>query len=99
MGQPSRDGNNTHGRDALRVKTLTLRTTALPPRPSPSIWVMPEFAPEKIPVLSGGRMIGAEITAGGMRACVTALSVGNPHAVVFCGDVASLDLEKSVSAF
>ena len=58
-----------------------------------------EFAPEKIPVLSGGKMIGSEITAGGMRARVTALSVGNPHAVVFCGDIASLDLEKIGSAF
>lgn len=34
-----------------------------------------------------------------MRARVTALSVGNPHAVVFCGDIASLDLEKIGSAF
>ena len=81
------------------VKTLTLRTNGAAVSSVSVDMGYAEFAPEKIPVLSGGKMIGSEITAGGMRARVTALSVGNPHAVVFCGDIASLDLEKIGSAF
>lgn len=81
------------------VKTLTLRTNGAVVSSVSVDMGYAEFAPEKIPVLSGGKMIGSEITAGGMRARVTALSVGNPHAVVFCGDIASLDLEKIGSAF
>ena len=81
------------------VRTLTLRTDGGAVSAVSVDMGYAEFAPDKIPVLSDGMMIGREITAGGMRTRVTALSVGNPHAVVFCDDVAPLDLGKIGPAF
>ena len=81
------------------VKTLTLRTDGDAASSVSVDMGYAEFDPEKIPVLSSEKMIGSEIAVGGMRVRVTALSVGNPHAVVFCDDIASLDLEKIGPAF
>jgi len=45
----------------------------------------PVFEREKIPMLGRGRCIDEEITIEGRKFKVTALSLGNPHAVVFEG--------------
>ena len=53
----------------------------------------PEFEPAKIPVdASGSAFIDQPVEVGGNVWNVTALSVGNPHAVVFVDDVDWLDL-------
>jgi len=51
------------------------------------------FAPEKIPVLlPGERIVRHPLEAGGRVWAITAVSMGNPHAVIFTEDVHSLDL-------
>lgn len=50
------------------------------------------FDPAKIPAVK--EMIDCPAEIGGKTYGITALSVGNPHAVVFCDDPYSLDLEK-----
>ena len=53
----------------------------------------PEFEPSKIPVdASGTAFIDQPMEVGGMQWNVTAVSVGNPHAVVFVDNVDWLDL-------
>ena len=53
----------------------------------------PEFKAEKIPVLTDGEsFINQPMEVGGMQWNVTAVSVGNPHAVVFVDNVDWLDL-------
>ena len=53
----------------------------------------PEFEPAKIPVeASGTAFIDQPVEVGGNMWNVTAVSVGNPHAVVFVDDVDWLDL-------
>ncbi len=50
--------------------------------------------PKKIPVIfDGEKMIGEPIEVGGKRYGITAVSMGNPHAVTFTENVSSLDLE------
>mgnify|MGYP000886969221 FL=1 len=54
----------------------------------------PEFSPEKIPVLADGKdFINKPVEVAGIVWNVTALSVGNPHAVVFVDNVDWLDLQ------
>jgi len=51
--------------------------------------------PEQIPVnLEGKAVIGRMIEVGGREYEITCVSMGNPHAVVFCDDIDSLDLQK-----
>ncbi|MCI8332202.1 MAG: diaminopimelate epimerase [Clostridiales bacterium] len=57
------------------------------------------FAPADIPAASGGPMIDAPITVDGEDYHVTALSVGNPHQVLFMDEIDSLPLEKIGPAF
>ncbi len=46
-----------------------------------------ELAPEKIPVvLQGESIINKEVTIDGKEYAITCVSMGNPHAVVFCDD-------------
>ena len=53
----------------------------------------PEFKAAKIPVLTDGEsFINQPMEVGGMQWNVTAVSVGNPHAVVFVDNVDWLDL-------
>jgi diaminopimelate epimerase len=53
----------------------------------------PEFDPSKIPVLTDDAdFINKPMEIGGILWNVTALSVGNPHAVVFVDNVDWLDL-------
>jgi diaminopimelate epimerase len=55
----------------------------------------PITEPLKIPVLySGERMINQPVNVNGTRYEITAISMGNPHAVVFVDDVKPLNLEK-----
>ncbi len=50
--------------------------------------------PEKIPVLAPDIMISKPVMVAGKEYKLTAVSMGNPHAVCFVDDVDSLDLEK-----
>lgn len=55
----------------------------------------PILEPEKIPVLYKENPVkAAPITVAGQEYAITCVSMGNPHAVVFVGDVASLNLEQ-----
>lgn len=51
------------------------------------------FDPASIPVISDGEMIASPLTVCGREYRLTAVSMGNPHAVIFLPEVASLDLE------
>ncbi len=52
-----------------------------------------ETAPERIPVrLDGKNVISRKVTIGGNDYEITCISMGNPHAVVFCDDVDNLNL-------
>ncbi|MCL2380515.1 MAG: carbamoyl-phosphate synthase large subunit [Treponema sp.] len=52
-----------------------------------------ELRPEKIPVkLAGESVISKPVTIGGVEYAVTCVSMGNPHAVVFCDHLDKLDL-------
>jgi carbamoyl-phosphate synthase large subunit len=49
------------------------------------------LAPEKIPTrLEGENVIARQVNIGGQNYAITCVSMGNPHAVVFCEDVDSL---------
>ena len=55
----------------------------------------PILEPAEIPVISDReRVINEPIEVDGRRYYITGVSMGNPHAVVFVEDTASLDLEK-----
>lgn len=55
----------------------------------------PEFTPEKIPVDDPGeRFVRRPVEAGGEVFEITALSVGNPHAVIFAEDVNGIDIGR-----
>lgn len=55
----------------------------------------PILEPSKIPVLlEGDEIVNRETEIKGKKYKITAVSMGNPHAVVFCDDVKSLNLEK-----
>lgn len=55
----------------------------------------PELTPSKIPaVAEGNAIINQPITVAGRQYRITAVSMGNPHAVVFCDEIDSLNLEK-----
>lgn len=55
----------------------------------------PELIAEKIPVnLNLNKVIDYETTFGGKNYSITCVSMGNPHCVVFCNDINSIDIEK-----
>ena len=55
----------------------------------------PELVPEKIPVVAeGDAVINAPIFVDGAEYHMTAVSMGNPHTVVYVDDVKELDLEQ-----
>ena len=61
---------------------------------------IPVFDPKHIPVLSDGKdFIDRTVTVDGKKYRITALSMGNPHAVVFVDDTDSLDLRVIGPAF
>jgi carbamoyl-phosphate synthase large subunit len=54
-----------------------------------------ELRPEKIPVkLPGESVIARNVIVGGKEYAITCVSMGNPHAVVFCKDVGKLNLSE-----
>jgi diaminopimelate epimerase len=54
----------------------------------------PKFRPKEIPVnLTGERVIEHKIEIAGETLLMTCVSMGNPHAVLFCDDVAAVELE------
>ena len=54
-----------------------------------------ELAPSKIPVnLPGERVVNAPLNIQDKTYRITCVSMGNPHAVVFCDDVDSLNLNE-----
>jgi diaminopimelate epimerase len=60
----------------------------------------PIFTPADIPVrFDEEQMVDAPVTVGGQAYPLTAVSMGNPHAVVFVDDVDSLDLARIGPAF
>ena len=46
----------------------------------------PEFAPDRVPVLSDEPVIGREMLVGGSLQKITCVSMGNPHCVIFVPD-------------
>jgi len=54
-----------------------------------------ELHPAKIPVkLSGENVIAKPVKIGGKEHKITCVSIGNPHAVIFCERIAKLDLHE-----
>ncbi|MDD4565563.1 MAG: carbamoyl-phosphate synthase large subunit [Eubacteriales bacterium] len=52
-----------------------------------------ELSPELIPIkLSGDSIVARTVTVDGKEYAITCVSMGNPHCVVFCHDVESLNL-------
>jgi len=55
----------------------------------------PRLRPEDIPVkIEGDSVINHPVEILGQRLEMTCVSMGNPHAVFFCHDITSVDLEK-----
>lgn len=55
----------------------------------------PILTPGEIPVkFDGDKMINEPITVNGKEYRITAVSMGNPHAVLFCDEIQALDLES-----
>jgi len=55
----------------------------------------PTLTPKDIPIkLSGEKVIEEPIEILGQKLLVTCISTGNPHAIFFCDDVKSIELEK-----
>ena len=54
-----------------------------------------EFSPSKVPVnIEAEKVVAHEATFAGKPYKITCVSMGNPHCVVFCEGINSLDLEK-----
>ncbi len=54
-----------------------------------------ELHPERIPVkLTGESIIARKVKIGGVEYEITCVSMGNPHAVVFCNNLDDLDLKE-----
>ena len=59
-----------------------------------------EMQPEKIPVkLNGENVIARPVSIGGSEYAITCISMGNPHAVVFCEKVDGLDIDRIGALF
>jgi len=55
----------------------------------------PILSPQDIPVnLAGEKVVAQPIDVFGQELLMTCISMGNPHAVFFCDDLQSIDLEK-----
>lgn len=77
------------------IKTLELHVEQGTVRSVTVDMGLPILAPEKIPVQgTGERFLNIPVTVDGREYHVTAVSMGNPHAVVFVPDTASLDLPR-----
>jgi len=55
----------------------------------------PELKPERIPMrLDGEQAVNVPIIVDGKEYLITGVSMGNPHAVVYLGDIEGLEIEK-----
>ncbi|MDR1133952.1 MAG: diaminopimelate epimerase, partial [Synergistaceae bacterium] len=55
---------------------------------------VPMFAPASIPVnLPGDRVMGRVVDIGDKMFCITCVSMGSPHCVIFCDDAERFDVE------
>ncbi|MDE6853666.1 MAG: diaminopimelate epimerase, partial [Muribaculaceae bacterium] len=54
----------------------------------------PVFEPSCVPVVSDAPLIGAPVDVGGCMYSLTAVSMGNPHGVIFVDDLASVRFEE-----
>jgi diaminopimelate epimerase len=87
---------------SLRVETgngiLTLGLTADENDKVTSVCVnmgRPRLRPEEIPVkIEGDCVINHPVEILGQRLEMTCVSMGNPHAIIFCDDVTKVDLER-----
>jgi len=60
----------------------------------------PRLHPSEIPVgLDGENVVARPVALGGKTYGITCVSMGNPHAVVFVGDVGALDLQTTGPVF
>jgi diaminopimelate epimerase len=56
---------------------------------------VPVFEPEKIPVVAEGKsVVDMPVTVDGRKYRITAVSMGNPHAVIFVEDIKNFPIEK-----
>jgi carbamoyl-phosphate synthase large subunit len=56
---------------------------------------VPMFNPAAIPVtLPGDRVMGRVVDIGERTFCVTCVSMGSPHCVIFCDDLERIDMDK-----
>ena len=56
---------------------------------------VPVFEPEKIPVVAEGKsVVDMPVTVDGRKYRITAVSMGNPHAVIFVEDTKNFSIEK-----
>ncbi len=59
-----------------------------------------ELEPSKIPVLlEGERIVNAPVEIGGKQYRITCVSMGNPHAVVFCDEIDNLNIAETGPLF
>lgn len=59
-----------------------------------------ELRPEKIPVnLTGRKIVNNQVNIGGHNYCITCLSMGNPHCVVFEENLAGINMDEIGPAF
>ena len=90
-------------KNVLSVETLSGVKTLYFTDDSTSVTVdmgAPVFRPSEIPtLLKGEKIIDYPLVVDGTQYNITCLSMGNPHCVVFCDDVASLDLNALGPSF
>lgn len=94
--------NNIAHKDTVTVETLSgIKTLKITDKDgfADTITVdmgKAEFSPEKIPAVAEcSSIIDTAVNVNGQNYNITALSMGNPHAVVFCDEIDSLNLEQT----
>lgn len=92
-GIVDRENITVETRSGIKVLTLTVRDGAVC-----CVTVgmgKASFRADDIPVITDGEeFVGGEMTVAGREWRVTCVSMGNPHAVTFVDEVASLELER-----
>lgn len=93
--------NNIAHKDVIKIETLSgIKTLYITDKDgfADSITVdmgVAELDPAKIPAIADCKtIIDTAITVDGSNYNITAVSMGNPHAVTFCDEIDGLDLEK-----
>ena len=93
--------NNIAHKDTVTVETLSgIKTLYITDKDGAAETITvdmdkAELSPEKIPAIADcDTIIDTAITVDGNSYNITAVSMGNPHAVTFCDEIDSLNLEK-----